>query len=62
LNWRHSQIRINDIKNIEARMWSESMRLSWYDSAIDTVTMDIPPLERPHSGHIKNFTTQLTWY
>jgi len=31
------------------------MRLSWYDSAIDTVTMDIPSLERPHSGHIKKF-------
>jgi len=38
-------------------MWSESMRLSWYDSAIpiNRITKDIPSLERPHSGCIKNF-------
>jgi len=34
-------------------MWSESMRLPWYDSAIDMGTMDIPSLERPHSGCIE---------
>jgi len=31
------------------------MRLSWYNGAIDMVIMDIPSLERPHSGYIEKF-------
>jgi len=37
-----------DIKYIEARMWIKCMRLSWYGSALDVDTMEIPSLERLH--------------